>query len=410
MALANLKTPVLSYQRVGGKVVAEDTLVNQPIRSVQPSIGPINGSVPSNALQNASSIDFDLSYMGLDMAQKLWAQFTITNGGAAPVTLVPAFHLWTSIDIIANNSTIIDRLYPDRMYFELLLTNTTEQLGSTATVAGFDPTTFASNMVIASGASFNAYFPLNSIIEKCSIPLSHPGMKITVRFNTGISTRAQVAGTVGDFNLCTMSNFRLIADGIKYIRDSDRAAWLGLFNSAPLLLRYMSSGDYRQYPASFTAGSETRFNLNLTGGIAGAFVFATTGASRTGATLVNSFLDLTNVDILDQTNNSIFGIVQGLQASSPSGIIFRRLIAPKDFANATVTDVLNLYPCMVTADPMADFEDNSNHGYYVLSGQEQIAIVPVATTATAQLNVLPLVLNEYTLDFNKGTVNIRRVD
>jgi hypothetical protein len=405
-----LKTPVLSYQRLGGKVVAEDTLVNQPIKSVQPSIGPINGSVPSNALQNAASIDFDLSYTGVDVAQKLWAQFRITNGGLAPITLVPGFHLWTSIDIIANNSTIIDRLYPDRLYFELLLLNTTEQLGSTAALAGFNPTTFVSNMVIANGASFDVYFPLNSIIEKCSIPLCHPGMKITVRFNTGISTRAQVAGTVGDFNLCTMSNFRLITDGFKFVKDSDRAAWLSVFNSAPLLIRYLSSQEYRQYPASFTAGSESRFNLNLSGGVAGFFITATTGASRTGATLVNSFLDITNLDVLDQTNNSIFGIVQGLQASSPSGLIFRRLIAPKDFANATVTDQLFVYPAMISADPMKDLTDNSNHGYYVLSGQEQIAITPVATTATAQLNVVPLTINEYTLDFVKGTVSIRRVD
>lgn len=384
-----------------GHVVRPDSAVTLRQRSHVTYVLPRN-SVQAATLQSGTTdVIFDIPSNQLDYLDLMYLKYTLTNNhGASALTLIDAFTMIEYVTISANNEDI-QYLYGYAIRNNILATQSAEEFNQVAAGVGISPTTYASTINLAAGASQTFYVPIHTVIDRSKIPLWRHELqfRVTVRWLTG--SQILMTGSAAAVTDCTISNVALFLDG-ELMDPSVRALDDAVLVSSPKSFRYLEHRRDQLSFGSITNGTITQQNYTGSGYCAYCWIWL--GASNAANESLYNSLALTTFEIIDNGLQTFHNLGDNQFTSA-----FMRVLSSNQWKNSHPFGLLNMYYVSWSDDPAEALANGSNYGSYRIKGNsEALRITPGVTNASAKVYIYGMFYSTLHVDFAAGRMKVER--
>lgn len=138
---------------------------------------------------------FTISDVDLDLVDKWWLQFTVTNGDANPLTLVSTHFFIQRLEVYCNGNCV-ETIYPYMLYYrDLLHTNMSASLlrGSQLNYsANLTNGAITSGPPIASGSSATLFLDFNTVLDRSGVNFRYLKMNNTLELRVYLNSVANI--------------------------------------------------------------------------------------------------------------------------------------------------------------------------------------------------------------------------
>lgn len=374
----------------GGRQAPADSTVALRQKTIYPTLQPAS-AVQSNTLRGGSSnlLQFILRngnaghYM-----KKAFLKIVISNSAAGAgdtVTLNPALTLWNEIRIKEKGTLITS--YPGVPLWVLLNSfNDDEAIQRLCQSGGYSNTTYLGNVATAGAGGTSTFIvPVETLLNNSGIFLGGNAFEFMYEFvPSGDASTVKGVAAGGLLSGINLISAEMIFESIQLEEDALRDQFARIQANPNFSYRTLVIDQAKALPSqAVTAGTQFKQTLNISGKCGGMFV----GLRPTGAVgdQVVSPLSIDNVDILTATNQSLLN-------ANPPGLSqdFLQNLISVSYFKGSFNDTIKWLPIMFSDNIVESFQSGSTYGRIQLStATEQIAITPTATTAAAQVYIIP---------------------
>lgn len=329
----------------------------------------------SNLFTSDAQIDMDIApNSSVHIIKDMVLEMDVVNTDAVnALTLLPSMFLLDRIDIRVGSS-LIDQLYPEHIYYEELLSNSSEYIQSHADVWNIDASTYDVATALPASGTATFHIPIRSLLTMSQTFIRALRTKIRVECHFRSGSAILDSGSAGAGSSLSMQNCRLRVAGWQF-EPAVLAGLLERYDREP----HVSSAVVRRYSRiSFTgatAGVEQEQQLsNFTGSFANMRFFV----RPLSATQENRFAN--NIDLNDFTLLDSSGSPVGY--NQIPALLARKEWIPNHYPTdleAKATANARIFEYMHSENPLATFKTGAKLGVQKYNGLYNLRINPKST-------------------------------
>jgi hypothetical protein len=372
------------YTDENGFISLKDQSANILVENSVVQVKPWSGFSPT-CFQSSPGfqLQFDMSNSQVDIWERLALRMLLSNSdGTNAATLVPSYFLFQYLQIFIND-TLVDQIYSSQMYEDEVLLSKYVTVQKEGNVAGFDPSTYSSNLVIPAAGSLEVFMPIKTFLGSLELMPDLWGSSTAIRLiffcNAGSSLYSAGSGSISTITL-TDTDMRI--DGANFKNDTDRAQMVNDFANNTHQYKLITHQYYPLNTNSLSAGTQYQINMTISASqAAGISLFPT----NVNPSVVQwNPLQLEAWNLLDGGGQSLVGLPQGTNMSDR----FSRYWMNNLWLDNLVNNTQYIYPFSWADDLSLTYRSGINTGSIEILPSYRVLVQPAASQAyNLQINV-----------------------
>ena len=366
--LLNHETQHLPYVKVGDSKYLSNMKDTISLKGRQSFSYHTSQSNLSNVFTSDTQVDFEIApSSSVHCIKDIVLELNVINNGASAVTALPTPFLLNRVDIKVGSS-LIDQIFPEECYFEMLMNHPSDYITSHANEWNVDSADYDVAAAIGAGATNTWQVPLSCFLNTGDILIR--ALRSKIRFECHFrSGSAIVASTsVGAGSDLGLQNCRLRLGGWKF----DPPVLADLLNRYEKAPHVSSAVVRRRDRLTFSGATSGVTSDQQLGALTGSFANLRFIVRPLSASQENRIagVNLNNVTLLDSSGSPV-------NYNQVPASYIRKQIIPNNYPTdlmAKTTSNANIFEIPFSEAPLRTFEGGFKGGVQRLNGLYQLSL------------------------------------